>query len=65
MTTKLLTFMMLVQAYSIHTFAERTFTVVVGLARFLCEKVKAMNRIIWIIGAIVIVLAILSFLGLR
>jgi len=44
---------------------ERTLVVTVGLTSFLCQESIAMNNIIWIIGAIVVVLAILSFLGLR
>jgi len=31
----------------------------------LCQENIIMNNIIWLIGAIVVVLAILSFLGLR
>jgi len=31
----------------------------------LCQEKIVMNNIIWLIGAIVVVLAILSFLGLR
>jgi len=30
-----------------------------------CEQESTMNNIIWIVGAVVIVIAILSFLGLR
>ncbi len=44
---------------------ERTPTVTVGIASMLCQENTVMNNIIWLIGAIVVVLAILSFLGLR
>jgi hypothetical protein len=30
-----------------------------------CEQESTMNNIIWIVGAVVIVIAVLSFLGLR
>ncbi len=43
---------------------ERTLTLTVGITRFVCQE-SIMNNIIWLIGAIVVVLAILSFLGLR
>jgi hypothetical protein len=37
----------------------------VGVTWCHCQERPAMNNIIWIIGAVVVVLAILSFLGLR
>jgi hypothetical protein len=43
---------------------ERTLTLTVGMTHHLHQE-SSMNNIIWIIGAIVVVLAILSFLGLR
>jgi len=39
--------------------------VAVGIAPTLRQENIIMNNIIWLIGAIVVVLAILSFLGLR
>jgi hypothetical protein len=39
--------------------------VAVAIASQLCRENIVMNNIIWLIGAIVVVLAILSFLGLR
>ncbi|SCZ11299.1 hypothetical protein SAMN02927923_04229 [Microvirga guangxiensis] len=48
-----------------HLMRERTPTVTVGIASILCQENTVMNNIIWLIGAIVVVLAILSFLGLR
>jgi len=39
--------------------------VAVGIASTLRQENIVMNNIIWLIGAIVVVLAILSFLGLR
>jgi len=48
-----------------HLARERSFTVTVGIASILRQENIVMNNIIWIIGAIVVVLAILSFLGLR
>ncbi len=44
---------------------ERTPTLTVGIASMLRQENIIMNNIIWLIGAIVVVLAILSFLGLR
>ncbi|WP_243373807.1 hypothetical protein [Microvirga solisilvae] len=44
---------------------ERTLTLAVGIALKPRQENIVMNNIIWIIGAIVVVLAILSFLGLR
>lgn len=44
---------------------ERTFTVTVGISSIPSSGETVMNNIIWLIGAIVVVLAILSFLGLR
>jgi hypothetical protein len=44
---------------------ERTPTVAVGIASTFRPENIVMNNIIWLIGAIVVVLAILSFLGLR
>ena len=44
---------------------ERTPTLAVGIASMLRQEKIVMNNIIWLIGAIVVVLAILSFLGLR
>lgn len=48
-----------------HLTRERTPTVAVGIASMLRQENIVMNNIIWLIGAIVVVLAILSFLGLR
>lgn len=48
-----------------HLARERTPTVAVGIASTLRQENLIMNNIIWLIGAIVVVLAILSFLGLR
>jgi hypothetical protein len=39
--------------------------VTVGIASIFRQENIIMNNIIWLIGAIVVVLAILSFLGLR
>lgn len=40
-------------------------TLAVGLTWCNSQEGNTMNNIIWIIGAVVVVLAILSFLGLR
>jgi hypothetical protein len=44
---------------------ERTFTLTVGMGSIPFRERVLMNNIIWLIGAIVVVIAILSFLGLR
>lgn len=44
---------------------ERTLTLTVGMTLFLQRESVLMNNLIWLIGAIVVILAILSFLGLR
>ena len=44
---------------------ERTLTLTVGMRSIPFRERILMNNIIWLIGAIVVVLAILSFLGLR
>ena len=48
-----------------HLTRERTPTLAVGIASMLRQEKIVMNNIIWLIGAIVVVLAILSFLGSR